>query len=61
MAAPKRLPELIKAAFAKAHSEGDLHYFPTHVQDMRVGTLSVGSSSFSSPSTSDQPGRPDVL
>lgn len=39
--APARLPELVKAAFAKALHEGDLSYFPTHVQDVRVGALSV--------------------
>ncbi len=39
--APARLPELIKAAFAKALAEGDLSYFPTHVQDVPVGALTV--------------------
>lgn len=42
--APARLPELVKAAFAKALYEGDLSYFPTHVQDVRVGSLSVRST-----------------
>ncbi|OAQ98675.1 hypothetical protein LLEC1_06947 [Akanthomyces lecanii] len=39
--APARLPELVRAAFAKALHEGDLSYFPTHVQDVRVGSLSL--------------------
>ncbi|TQV94459.1 hypothetical protein V2A60_005501 [Cordyceps javanica] len=33
--APARLPELVRATFAKALADGDLFYFPTHVQDMR--------------------------
>ncbi|OAA56429.1 Histidine triad-like motif protein [Cordyceps fumosorosea ARSEF 2679] len=37
---PARLPELAKAAFSKALADGDLFYFPTQVQDMRVGSLS---------------------
>ncbi|KAM0738327.1 hypothetical protein ACQRIT_006064 [Beauveria bassiana] len=36
---PARLPELIKATFAKALSNGDLFYFATHAQDVRVGAL----------------------
>lgn len=40
---PTRLPELIKAAFAKALSNGDLFYFATHAQDVRVGALSVSN------------------
>ncbi|EGX94483.1 bis(5'-nucleosyl)-tetraphosphatase, putative [Cordyceps militaris CM01] len=38
--APARLLELVKAAFAKALADGDLFYFATQVQDMRVGALS---------------------
>ncbi|EJP66722.1 Ap4A phosphorylase II [Beauveria bassiana ARSEF 2860] len=36
---PARLPELIKVTFAKALSNGDLFYFATHAQDVRVGAL----------------------
>lgn len=49
--APARLPELVKAAFAKALHEGDLSYFPTHVQDVRVGSLSVQSTTTTQPKT----------
>lgn len=44
---PARLPELVKATFSKALADGDLFYFSTHVQDMRVGSLSVSPCSHS--------------
>ncbi|OAA74518.1 Histidine triad-like motif protein [Akanthomyces lecanii RCEF 1005] len=54
--APARLPELVKAAFAKALHEGDLSYFPTHVQDVRVGALSFQLRF--SPSLANKPKAP---
>ncbi|KAM3500055.1 hypothetical protein MY10362_006754 [Beauveria mimosiformis] len=53
---PARLPELIKAAFAKALSNGDLFYFATHAQDVRVGALTFQVRF--SPSLANKPKAP---
>ncbi|OAA39575.1 Histidine triad-like motif protein [Beauveria brongniartii RCEF 3172] len=53
---PARLPELIKAAFAKALSNGDLFYFATHAQDVRVGALTFQLRF--SPSLTNKPKAP---
>ncbi|KAF5020950.1 hypothetical protein F66182_6996, partial [Fusarium sp. NRRL 66182] len=37
--APPNLPELVKSTFAKACSEGDLHYFPTKVTILDVDSI----------------------
>merc|ERR1712000_531718 len=37
--APAELPELVKAAFAHARRDGDLHYFPTQVTVFTTGTI----------------------
>ncbi|KAM3458568.1 hypothetical protein MY3296_000326 [Beauveria thailandica] len=53
---PARLPELIKAAFARALSNGDLFYFATHAQDVRVGALTFQLRF--SPSLANKPKAP---
>ncbi|CAM1505208.1 Fc.00g108450.m01.CDS01 [Cosmosporella sp. VM-42] len=37
--APSHLPELVKSAFARARSEGDLHYYPTQVTILQVNNI----------------------
>ncbi|KAF4459668.1 5 5 -P-1P-4-tetraphosphate phosphorylase 2 [Fusarium albosuccineum] len=37
--APSNLPELVKSTFAKARSEGDLHYYPTQVTILHVNAI----------------------
>ncbi|KAJ6446772.1 FIT family protein scs3 [Purpureocillium lavendulum] len=37
--APANLPELVKAAFARARQDGDLHFFPTQVTVLPVGPV----------------------
>ncbi|PNY22822.1 Uncharacterized protein TCAP_07057 [Tolypocladium capitatum] len=37
--APVNLPELVTTAFAKARLDGELHYFPTQVTTLRVGSI----------------------
>ncbi|KAJ6788984.1 hypothetical protein PWT90_02580 [Aphanocladium album] len=56
--APARLPELVKAAFAKALGEGELFYFPTHVQDMRLGALSPKAPPKKDANTNTTPSKP---
>lgn len=41
--APANLPGLVRATFAKARSDGELHYFPTQVAILRVGSIPVRS------------------
>ncbi|GAB0135789.1 hypothetical protein EsDP_00004114 [Epichloe bromicola] len=36
---PANLPELVKTAFAKARADGELHYFPTQVTVLSVGSV----------------------
>ncbi|KAM4057177.1 ATP adenylyltransferase domain-containing protein [Hirsutella rhossiliensis] len=53
--APAQLPELVRAAFAKARTEGEVQYFPT-----KVTLLSVGSIPFQlrfSPALANKPQR----
>lgn len=50
--APARLPDLVKTAFNKALADGELLYFPTQVQDLRVGSLSVRHTFHYPPPTS---------
>ncbi|UNI13865.1 ATP adenylyltransferase [Purpureocillium takamizusanense] len=38
-APPANLPELVRAAFARARGDGDLHYFPTQVTVLPVGIV----------------------
>ncbi|CAG9943979.1 unnamed protein product [Clonostachys rosea f. rosea IK726] len=37
--APAELPELVRAAFSKARSSGDLHFFPTQVTLLNVDSI----------------------
>ncbi|CAH0052631.1 unnamed protein product [Clonostachys solani] len=37
--APAELPELVRAAFSKARSSGDLHFFPTQVALLNVDSI----------------------
>ncbi|KAF7543649.1 hypothetical protein G7Z17_g10576 [Cylindrodendrum hubeiense] len=37
--APSALPELVKSAFAKARSQGDLHYYPTQVTVLQANNI----------------------
>ncbi|KAH6998906.1 HIT-like domain-containing protein [Ilyonectria sp. MPI-CAGE-AT-0026] len=37
--APSALPDLVKSAFAKARSEGDLHYYPTQVTVLKANNI----------------------
>jgi hypothetical protein len=39
--APADLPELVKAAFAKARTDGDLHYFATQATVLRANSIPV--------------------
>lgn len=39
--APSALPDLVKSAFAKARSEGDLHYYPTQVTVLKANNIPV--------------------
>lgn len=41
--APAELPELVKAAFANACRDGELHYFPTQVTVLNVNSIPVSS------------------
>ncbi|KAM5351171.1 hypothetical protein ACJ41O_003894 [Fusarium nematophilum] len=36
---PSNLPSLVKSAFARARSQGDLHYFPTQVTILHVNAI----------------------
>jgi sulfate adenylyltransferase (ADP) / ATP adenylyltransferase len=40
--APSDLPELVRAGFAKALSEGELHYYPTQVTVLHANSVPVG-------------------
>ncbi|CAF3475722.1 hypothetical protein QX201_010954 [Fusarium graminearum] len=54
--APSSLPNLVKSTFARARSDGDLHYFPT-----QVAVLNVDSIQFQlrfSPSLANKPKPP---
>lgn len=42
--APAELPELVRAAFSKARSSGDLHFFPTQVTLLNVDSIPVRHS-----------------
>ncbi|CAI6097826.1 unnamed protein product [Clonostachys chloroleuca] len=37
--APAELPELVRAAFSKARSSGDLHFFPTQVTLLNIDSI----------------------
>lgn len=39
--APTDLPELVRTAFAKALSDGDLHYYPTQVTILYANSVPV--------------------
>lgn len=43
--APANLPELVRSAFARARSEGDLHYFPTQVTILLANSIPVSPQS----------------
>lgn len=45
--APADLPELVRTAFAKALSDGELHYFPTQVTILHANSVPVRTSPFS--------------
>lgn len=45
--APSDLPELVRAGFAKALSEGELHYFPTQVTLLQANSIPVSRLSAS--------------
>ncbi len=40
---PPDLPELVRAAFAKARATGDLTYFPSQVAVLHVDSIPVSS------------------
>ncbi|KAF5239758.1 hypothetical protein FAUST_4807 [Fusarium austroamericanum] len=42
--APSSLPNLVKSTFARARSDGDLHYFPTQVAVLNVDSIPVSLS-----------------
>jgi hypothetical protein len=39
---PQNLPELVKAAFNKARSNGDLSFYPTQVTLLNINSIPVG-------------------
>ncbi|KYK56466.1 5',5'''-P-1,P-4-tetraphosphate phosphorylase 2 [Drechmeria coniospora] len=51
---PANLPDLVRTAFAKARSAGDLSYFPTQVTTLLVGTIPLRFS----PALANKPRAP---
>lgn len=45
--APSNLPELVTAAFAKACAQGEVHYFPTKVAVLSIGSIPVRQAGIS--------------